>query len=82
MKQIVPMFSLDKWASKKYLERLSTMELMASASNQCDRNAIAIVALMEVEPFLRYQGMGKLETMYVKNCHQYLRGFERIQCFE
>lgn len=82
MQHIVPMFSLDKWASKKFLERRSTMELMASASNQCDRAAIAIVALMEVEPFLRYQGMCKTEATYVRNCHQYLRGFESIQCLE
>ncbi len=76
MKKTIPMIRLDKWARKKFLEHRSTMELMASANNQCDRTVIAIVALMEVEPFLRYEGMGKPEALYLKNCHRYLKGFE------
>lgn len=73
MSEIIPKSSLEKWAIKKYRERCSTMELMASAKNNHELTAIAIVALLEVEPAKRYQGMCEEEANYMKSCHNYLR---------
>lgn len=64
--------NLKKWAQKKYCERFSTVELMASVAETADKIDIAIVSLLEVEPEIRYAGMRADEVHYVKSCHEYL----------
>lgn len=72
MSEIIPKASLEKWAVKKFREHRSTMELMALAKNNLERTTVAIVALLEVDPATRYQGMCEEETAYLKACHRYL----------
>ena len=80
MQDIIPKRGLKKWAMKKFSEGYSTMELMASAQNDHDRSVISIVALMEVEPGMRYCGMGDEEVQYLKSCHDYLRTLTKQPC--
>ena len=48
------------------------MELIASADDEGDKINIAIVALLEVEPEIRYLGMRADEAQYIQSCHAYL----------
>jgi hypothetical protein len=73
MLDMIPDPSLKKWATKKFIDKQSTMELMASVNNPKDLAAIAVVALLEVSPGNRYQGMCEEEANYIKSCHEYLR---------
>jgi hypothetical protein len=73
MLDMIPDPSLKKWATKKFIDKQSTMELMASVTNPKDLAAIAVVALLEVSPGNRYQGLCKEEADYIKSCHDYLR---------
>lgn len=72
MPEIIPKSCLEKWAVKKFQEQYTTMELMAIAKNRLERTAVAIVALLEVDPAVRYQGMCQEEADYLKACHEYL----------
>ena len=72
MPKTIQISGLEKWATKKFIEHYSTMELMASVENSVDLEAIAIVALMEVDPSIRYQGMEKQQVEFIKSCHKYL----------
>ena len=80
MQEIIPKLGLKKWAMKKFSEGYSTMELMASAQNDYDRSVISIVALMEVDPAMRYHGMGDEEVQYLQSCHNYLRTLAKQPC--
>ena len=73
MNSVIPKSSLEKWGFKKFYKHQSTMELMASAKNNHDLAVIAIVALMDVKPSNRYQGLNEEEVQYQKTCHNYLR---------
>ena len=64
--------NLRKWAQKKFCERFTTVEMMASVAEVADKIDIAIVSLLEVEPEIRYAGMRADELHYVKSCHAYL----------
>ena len=72
MSQAIPKFRLEKWARKKFRERYSTIELMASVTDLDNRVAISIVALLEVDPAIRYLGMHADEVQYIKLCHSHL----------
>lgn len=72
MSEIAFNLGLIKWAAKKFVERCSTMEMMASVDSQQDIEAIAIVALLEVDPAVRYAGMDDSEAAFIKSCHQHL----------
>ena len=72
MLDMTPDPDLKKWAAKKFIEKQSTMELMASTNNPKDLAAIAVVALLEVSPGNRYQGMCEEEADYIKSCHDYI----------
>jgi hypothetical protein len=65
--------ALKKWATKKFIDKQTTMELMASVDNEQDLAAIAVVALLEVSTDNLYKGMKKTEADYIKSCHEYLR---------
>ena len=72
MEKIIPNSSLKTWAIERFINHRQTMELMSWAQNHHDRAVIAIVALMEVDPGIRYQGMSEDELQYIKSCHNYL----------
>jgi hypothetical protein len=72
MPQIIPKASLARWAKEKFSEQRPTVELIDSVMDHHDREAISIVALLEVDPAVRYLGMQDDEVDYVKSCHAYL----------
>jgi hypothetical protein len=76
MTQIIPKPRLKKWARKKFHEQCATLDLLASVEDMADRAAIAIVALLEVKPEIRYQGMRVDEASYMKSCHAYVAGLK------
>ena len=80
MKEIIPKASLNSWFIKRFLDHRPTMELMSCAQNHHDRAVIAIVALMEVDPGIRYQGMNEDEFHYIKSCHNYLLNLLEDPC--
>ena len=77
MNKIIPKASLESWAIKKFYECRSTMDLMATAKNNIDMTVIAIVALLEVDSSLRYQGIDEKEVEYIKSCHNFL--YDRVR---
>ena len=72
MSQFVSKSILKKWAREKFRKQRSTMELMSKVEDLGDKAAIAIVALLEVDPAIRYLGLRADEVQYVKSCHTYL----------
>lgn len=48
------------------------MELMSSAKNEYELLIISIVALLEVDPSIRYQGIAEERVQCLKSCHDYL----------
>lgn len=70
--QNIPKSSLRRWAQKKFHEGCSTLELIASSEEPREKFAIVIVALLEVDPAIRYVGMRANEEQYAKSCHSYL----------
>lgn len=72
MSQDIPKSSLKKWARRKFREKCTTVELIASVDDVGDKCAIAIVTLLDVEADIRYVGMRADEESYVRSCHAYL----------
>ena len=48
------------------------MELMSSAKNEYEQLIIAIVALLEVDPIIRYEGIAEERVQCLKICHDYI----------
>ena len=44
----IPVHELIGWARRKYLDRLSTIQLLAMAGDQREREAVSIVALLDI----------------------------------
>ena len=44
----IPVHELIGWARRKYLERLSTIQLLAMAKDHREREAVGIVALLDI----------------------------------
>ena len=72
MKKIIPKSSLKNWALERFQSHRHSMEFMSCAKNCHDRAVIAIVALMEVDPGIRYQGMNEDELTRIFD--RYYRG--------
>ena len=72
MTQIIPKSRLEQWAKVKLYEQRPTVNLIASVENFADKAAIAIVALLDVKPEIRYLGMPVDDAQYLKSCHAYL----------
>jgi hypothetical protein len=70
--QNIPKSSLRRWAQKKFHEGWTTLELLACSEEPGEKLAVVIVALLEVDPALRYVGMRADEEHYAKTCHGYL----------
>jgi hypothetical protein len=77
LSQGIPRASLRKWALKKFRDKCSTVDLIASVTDLGDKSAIAIVTLLDVEPDVRYAGMLAAEEQYVKSCHAYLASLKK-----
>ena len=82
MTHIIPKSRLNKWAIKKLYEKVPTVDLIDSVEDLADKAAIAIVALLEVEPELRYVGMCVDEMHYTKLCHSYISRIKKEWGFE
>jgi len=65
---------LRRWFYLKFVQKKSTVELMATASDFRSKNALSIVALLDVDEQMISQVMGKKRLVFVQNCHAYLKG--------
>jgi len=65
---------LRRWFYLKFVQKKSTVELMATAGDLRNKNALSIVALLDVDEQMISQVMGKKQLSFVQNCHAYLKG--------
>ena len=80
MKEIIPKASLKSWFIKRFLDHRPTIDLMSCAQSNHELAVIAIVAVMEVDPRIRYQGMDEEEARYAKSCHNYVLTLIKDPC--
>lgn len=80
MQEIIPRASLENWFVKRFLDNHPTIDLMSCAQNNHELAVIAIVAVMEVDPRIRYQGMDEEEVRYAKSCHNYILTLIKDPC--
>jgi len=45
----LPITDLEKWAYKKYVQGQDTLQLLAAADNEYDKELITIIAMLDVE---------------------------------
>lgn len=67
------MFLLDL-VSKKFSQKVSTMELMTQAQTELELSMVVAVALLEVDEANRYHGMNNQQIEFVKECYRLLSG--------
>jgi len=67
------MFLLEL-VTKKFFQKVPTMELMAQAQTEIELSMVAAVALLEVNEANRYCGMSYQQTEFIKECYQLLSG--------
>jgi len=65
---------LRRWFYLKFVQKKSTVELMATACDFRNKNALSIVALLDVDEQMISQVVGKKRLIFVQNCHAYLMG--------
>ncbi|MGB1837832.1 hypothetical protein [Marinobacter adhaerens] len=65
---------LRRWFYLKFVQKKSTVELMATASDLRNKSALSIVALLDVDEQMISQVVGKKMLIFVQNCHAYLKG--------
>lgn len=65
---------LRRWFYLKFVQKKSTVELMATACDLRNKNALSIVALLDVDEQILSQVVGKKRLIFVQNCHAYLKG--------
>ena len=65
---------LRRWFYLKFVQKKSTVELMATASDLRNKSALSIVALLDVDEQMISQVVGKKRLIFVQNCHAYLKG--------
>ncbi len=65
---------LRRWFYLKFVQKMSTVELMATASDLRNKSALSIVALLDVDEQMISQVVGKKRLIFVQNCHAYLKG--------
>lgn len=65
---------LRRWFYLKFVQKKSTVELMAEAGDLRNKSALSIVALMDVDEQIISQVVGKKRLIFVQNCHAYLKG--------
>ncbi|AOY90089.1 hypothetical protein BKP64_00640 [Marinobacter salinus] len=67
---------LRHWYWQKFVQNRSTAELMGGACDVRNKQALGIVALLDVDPQLIDQVMDKGKLPFVQSCHTYLRSSE------
>lgn len=67
------MFLLEL-VTKKFSQKVPTMDLMAQAQTEFELSMVAAVALLEVNEANRYCGMNYQQTAFIKECYQLLSG--------
>ncbi|WP_417546339.1 hypothetical protein [Marinobacter sp.] len=60
------------WYSQKFIYKRNTSELMKTTCDARNRNALSIVALLDVEPALMVGLMDSKTLEFVQTCHAYL----------
>ena len=65
---------LRRWFYLKFVQKMSTVELMTTASDLRNKSALSIVALLDVDEQMISQVVGKKRLIFVQNCHAYLKG--------
>lgn len=63
---------LRYWYRKRFVQRQQTCQLMETVSDQEDRRALGIVALLDVDALTMTGLMDAEELQYVQICHAYL----------
>ena len=68
----IPDNELRDWATKRYTEHHSTMELLKSTDDPHEKEVIGIVALLDVDEDAMLEMMGKVElpTHHIIHCRQ------------
>ena len=71
----IAMDDLIGWARKRYLEGLSTLQLLAMASNRQEKEAVGIVALLDVsdEELARVLSPLRASDCNVLACREHVR---------
>ncbi|MBZ2168096.1 hypothetical protein K8I84_04910 [Marinobacter sp. F4216] len=64
---------LRRWFYLKFDQKMSTIELMATASDLRNKSALSIVALLDVDEQMISHVVGKKRLIFVQNCHAYLK---------
>jgi len=67
------MFLLEL-VTKKFSQKVPTMDLMTLAQTEFELSMVAAVALLEVNEANRYCGMSYQQTEFVKECYRLLSG--------
>jgi len=60
--------------TKKFSQKVPTMELMTQAQTEFELSMVVAVALLEVDEANRYCGMSYQQAEFVKECYQLLSG--------
>lgn len=63
---------LRYWYQKRFVHRHQTSQLMETVTDQQDRRALGIVALLDVDTMTMTALMDAEELKYVQICHAYL----------
>jgi hypothetical protein len=73
---------LRHWYRKRFVLRQQTSALMEKATDQEDRRALGIVALLDVDSMAMTGLMDAEELQYVQICHAYLDtvGEHKLDC--
>jgi len=60
--------------SKKFSQKVPTMELMAQAQTEFELSMVVAVALLEVDEANRYSGMNHQQAEFIEECYYLLSG--------
>lgn len=71
----IPDNELRVWATKRYKEHHSTMELLMSTNDPHEKEVIGIVALLDVDEESMLQMMGDVDkpTHHIIHCRQHVK---------
>lgn len=64
---------LQHWYCQKYIHHKKTTELMETACDTRNKNALSIVALLDIDAGLMPSLINEEELEFVQTCHAFLR---------
>lgn len=73
---------LKKWAIKHYCEHYSTIDLLASTNDPHEKEAISIVALLDVDEEMVLKMMGDVNKSehHLIHCRESVRAIVKAEC--